>query len=45
MIDLAWHSLTPEKADELGDGADDVEEFETRALEEVGLTVEHLRPR
>ncbi|MCX7537545.1 M3 family metallopeptidase [Corynebacterium sp. P5875] len=45
VIDLAWHSLTPEQADALGDGADDVEAFETRALEEAGLMVEHLLPR
>ncbi|MCK7636524.1 M3 family metallopeptidase [Corynebacterium pygosceleis] len=45
VIDLAWHSLTPEQADQLGDGAEDIEAFENRALEDAGLTVEHLRPR
>lgn len=41
IIDLAWHSLTPEQADAITDIAD----FEQSALREAGLVVDHLKPR
>ncbi len=40
-LDLAWHSLTPEEAE----AVDDVEAFETRALERAGLDVDGVAPR
>ncbi|GAA4786300.1 M3 family metallopeptidase [Corynebacterium canis] len=41
IIDLAWHSLTPEQADAITSIAD----FEQSALQEAGLVVDHLKPR
>ncbi|WP_156844777.1 M3 family metallopeptidase [Corynebacterium maris] len=44
IIDLAWHSLTPEEAEQYTTAAD-VEAFESRALDEAGLRVDELAPR
>ena len=44
IIDLAWHSLTPEEAAQYTTAAD-VEAFEARALDEAGLRVNELAPR
>lgn len=41
IIDLAWHSLTPEQAATVSD----IEGFEQEALEEAGLIVDELAPR
>lgn len=41
IIDLAWHSLTPEQAAEVSD----IAQFEREALERAGLVVDHLKPR
>ncbi|MDU0479273.1 M3 family metallopeptidase [Staphylococcus chromogenes] len=41
IIDFAWHSLSAEQAAKITD----VEEFETRALEDAGLVVDKLAPR
>ena len=44
IIDLAWHSLTPEEAAQYTTAAD-VEAFEARALDAAGLRVNELAPR
>ena len=41
IIDLAWHSLTPEQAA----AVTSISEFEQAALEEAGLVVDELAPR
>ena len=41
IIDLAWHSLTPEEADKVTS----ISDFESKALAEAGLVVEELAPR
>lgn len=41
IIDLSWHSLSPEQAS----GVTDVAAFERRALDEAGLRVAELAPR
>ena len=41
IIDLAWHSLSPEQAAAVSD----IERFEQDALEEAGLIVDELAPR
>ncbi|QGU07936.1 Peptidyl-dipeptidase dcp [Corynebacterium occultum] len=45
IIDLAWHSLSPEEVAEVGDDLAAVAAFEERALKEAGLVVEDLAPR
>ncbi|AGF73094.1 M3 family metallopeptidase [Corynebacterium halotolerans] len=45
IIDLAWHSLTPEEAEAVGVSLDAIHAFEERALSEAGLDVEELAPR
>lgn len=41
IIDLAWHSLTPEEAA----AVTDIEQFEQDALQRAGLDVDHVAPR
>ncbi|MDO4685426.1 MAG: M3 family metallopeptidase [Corynebacterium sp.] len=41
IIDLAWHSLTAEEAERVSD----IGAFESAALDEAGLVVDHLKPR
>jgi peptidyl-dipeptidase Dcp len=41
LLDLAWHSLSPEEAD----AVTDVDEFEARVLAEAGLDVPGIEPR
>lgn len=43
IIDLAWHSLTPEEADQIT--PDQIDAFESKALEEAGIDVQGLAPR
>ena len=43
IIDLAWHSLTPEQAAEIT--PDQIDAFEAKALEEAGIDVHGLAPR
>lgn len=45
IIDLAWHSLTPEQAAQVGEDADAIRAFEDAALAEAGLVVDELAPR
>lgn len=43
IIDFAWHSLSSAELAEMSE--DDIEAFESRALESYGLSVEHLKAR
>lgn len=43
IIDLAWHSLTPEEAAKVS--AEDIDAFEAKALEDAGIDVAGLAPR
>ncbi|MCS4490561.1 MULTISPECIES: M3 family metallopeptidase [unclassified Corynebacterium] len=43
IIDLAWHSLSPDEAHKLR--PEDIAEFERQALAKAGLEVAHLAPR
>ena len=45
IIDLAWHSLSEEEAQAVGESLADVRAFEEKALAEAGLEVEGLAPR
>jgi peptidyl-dipeptidase Dcp len=41
LLDLAWHSLTPEEVDAVGD----VREFEAEALDRAGVATPYVLPR
>lgn len=43
VVDLAWHSVSAAEAETFN--KDMIEEYERRALSQVGLDVEHLHPR
>ncbi|PPK97401.1 peptidyl-dipeptidase Dcp [Kineococcus xinjiangensis] len=43
LLDQAWHRVAPGELD--GMGAEDVEEFEARALEAAGVALEEVPPR
>ncbi|QDZ43025.1 M3 family metallopeptidase [Corynebacterium sp. sy039] len=43
IIDLAWHSLSPEQAAQLS--AADIEQFEKEALAAAGIELEQIAPR
>ncbi|GAA0707942.1 M3 family metallopeptidase [Dactylosporangium roseum] len=45
LLDLAWHTLTVDDLDAMGDQPIDVREFEAAALERAGVAVPFVPPR